>query len=128
MPFAGDAILIPSGPQGNHLFVVLNDPMPLPGYGAANHVVMASISTVRAHIPHDTTCILAVGAHPFVVNPSFVYYKDIRIESDQHVNNCIAAGTFTLRPPPFSAVLVNQIKAGFGTSPTIRRVFKSLPI
>ena len=50
---AGATLLVPSGPVGQHLFVVLCDPLVLPGYGPNPCVVMANLSTVRAGIPHD---------------------------------------------------------------------------
>ena len=50
---AGATLLVPSGPIGQHLFVVLCDPVVLAGYGLNPCVVMANLSTVRAGIPHD---------------------------------------------------------------------------
>lgn len=55
---AGDALLIPSGPQGHHLFIVLNAPGVLPGYGAIEHCVLANISSIKPGIPHDPKNVL----------------------------------------------------------------------
>ncbi|MEN9868974.1 MAG: hypothetical protein RL748_4564 [Pseudomonadota bacterium] len=84
---AGDALLIPSGPQGSHLFIVLNDPKPLPGYGNGDHCVLANISSIKPHIAHDETCLVQVGTHPFVTQPSFVYYRGIRVEAAKHLQS-----------------------------------------
>lgn len=128
MPVCGDALFIPSGPQGNHLFIVLNDPQPLPGYGAADHCVMVNLSSIEADIPYDATCVLQPGQHPFIVRPSYVYYRGTRIERANHIRNCIQTGIFTRRPPPFAPDLVAVIKHGLNASPKVARAFKGLPI
>jgi hypothetical protein len=51
-PSAGSTLLIPSG-AGKHLFVVLNDPVVLQGYGQQGCVVLVNISTVRQEIPYS---------------------------------------------------------------------------
>lgn len=121
---AGDALLIPSGPQGHHLFIVLNAPGLLPGYGAIEHCVLANISSIKPGIPHDPSCLVAPGMHPFVTSPSFIYYRGIRVETAAHLRRCIESGVFSLRPPPFAPAFVEQIKAGFHTSRTINRGFR----
>jgi hypothetical protein len=126
MPSAGDALFIPSGAQGMHLFIVLNDPKPLPGYGTANHCVVVSITTIRATVPHDATCTLAAGSHPFVINPSYIYYRDVRVEREDHLENCIASNLFQIRLPSFPAAFIAQAVAGMDFSPTIRRSFRGI--
>ncbi len=125
MPAAGDAILIPSGPA-RHLFIVLNDPMPILGYGARDHCVLVNISSIRSHVPHDPTCVLMPDVHPFIQQPSYVYYQDVRVEPAQHIDACLASGYFILRPPAVDLAFVEAIKAGFQTSRKIKRVFKNL--
>jgi hypothetical protein len=123
---AGDALLIPSGPQGSHLFIVLNDPARLPGYGNAEHCVLANISSIKPNIAHDQTCLVAVGMHPFVTQPSFVYYRGIRVESIAHLQKCLDSGVFGLRPPPFPLLFVREIIAGLDVSRTVNRGFRGL--
>ena len=69
---AGATLLVPSGPTGKHLFIVLCDPVVLPGYGPQSCVLMASVSTVRTEIPYDETCVLEPGCHPFITQRSYV--------------------------------------------------------
>lgn len=88
-PSAGATLLIPSG-AGRHLFVVLNDPVVLEGYGRQGCVVLVNLSTVRPEIPHDTTCVLPAGCHPFVVAESYVRYQDARIYRADDLSRFVA--------------------------------------
>ena len=124
----GATLLMPSGPDGDHLFVVLNDPKAFPGYGANPHVLLVNLSTVpRAGVHHDSTCVLQPGCHPFVTAASYVVYKSARVESEPHVLGLVGQGIF--RPhQPMPAGIVARIKAGLATSPFTKREFKGLPI
>lgn len=128
MPAIGDAILIPSGPQGHHLFIILNDPKPIPGYGTADHCVMVNVSTIDPALPHDGTCVLASGSHPFIVAHSYVYYKGVRVDRADHIDNCVTRGSFINRPPPFPLHIVTTVKQGLAVSPRVSRAFKTLLI
>jgi hypothetical protein len=128
MVAAGDAIFIPSGPQGNHLFIILNDPKPLPGYGVADQCVLVNLSTIDPLMPYDSTHVLQPGAHPFITNPSYVYYRGARVDRASHLVDCINKGTFIIRPPPFTPQQVAAIKQGLFTSPKVNRELKRLPI
>ena len=128
MVVAGDAILIPSGPHGNHLFIVLNDPKPLPDHGVADHCVLVNVSTIDPLIPHDPTLVFQPGDHPFITNPSYVYYRGARVDRADHIDACIIKGTFIMRPPPFTPKQVADIKQGLLNSPRANRELKLLPI
>lgn len=124
---AGATLLIPSGPAGNHLFVVLCDPVVLPGYGPNPCVVLVNVSTLREGIPHDATCILQAGCHPFVVAESYVRYRDARIYGDSELTERVAQGLFVPHQPMVQAVFAS-IRAGLFASPFTKREFKVLPI
>jgi hypothetical protein len=82
LPFQRATLLIPSGPDQDrdrkHLFIVLTDPHPIVE-GGANAVLLVSISTLHPDRPHDPTCILYPGDHPFIRTESFVSYRLARI-------------------------------------------------
>lgn len=126
-PREGATLLMPSGTHGHHLFVVLNDPRPLPGYGNNPHVVLVNLSTVREGVMHDATCVLPKGCHAFVKQESFVYYRGARIESVDHVQRLVRQGVFKPHDP-IPAEIVAEIKAGLKRSPFAKREFKGLRI
>lgn len=37
------------------------------------------VTTVREYVFHDESCILSQGDHSFIVKPSYVLYKDLRL-------------------------------------------------
>lgn len=125
-PSAGSTLLIPSG-AGKHLFVVLNDPIVLAGYGQSPCVVLVNVSTVRPQIPYDTTCVIQAGAHPFLVAESYVRYQDARVYRASELSQRVAQGLFS----PHEAMpesLFQVIKAGLKASPRTKREFKSLTV
>ena len=69
LPLRRATLLIPSGPRTDpnrkHLFILLTDPTV--DAAGRSFVLMVSLSTVRAGVPHDPTCILYAGDHPFEV-------------------------------------------------------------
>ena len=79
LPYRKATLLIPSGPdhdpERHHLFVILTDPQP-----DSNTVLLVSLSTLRRALPHDATCVIAAGEHPFVRRNSYVFYARARIE------------------------------------------------
>ena len=124
----GATLLMPSGPDEDHLFVVLNDSKVFPGYGANAHVLLVNLSTVpRTGVHYDPTCVLQPGCHPFVTAASYVVYRSARIDPEAHVLGMVEKGIF--RPhQPMPAEIVATIRAGLTTSPFTKREFKGLPI
>lgn len=119
-PRAGDTLLMPSGPEGDHLFVVLCDPQPFPGYGPNHCVVLVGLSSVREGVPHDDACVLPGGCHPFVRHPSFMNYRHARVERVEHLYNGVAGGVF-VRKDPFSAEWLERMRRGVLASRFVRR-------
>ena len=72
-------LLIPSGtvddPERRHLFICLTDPV-----NEERDTLLVSVSSVRPGLPHDSTCRLFAGDHPFIRHDSFVAYRLMRIE------------------------------------------------
>ena len=123
---AGATLLIPSGPD-KHIFVVLNDPVVLEGYGAQGCVVLVNVSTVRGGIPFDDTCVVEAGSHSFVTARSYVRYQDARIYRASELSRLVAQGFFSPHEP-VSVDLPSQMKAGLRASPRTKREFKTLKI
>ena len=120
---AGATLLIPSGNAGGHLHIVLNDPRPFDGYGQHPCVLLVNLSSVREGVPHDATCVLEAGAHVFVQQRSFVFYRYARIEQGAHILRLVDQGVF--RPhEPMSSEILQKIKAGLFDSPHTKREFK----
>lgn len=118
---------MPSGPEGDHLFVVLNDPKTFPTYGPNPCVVLVSVSTVREGAHHDATCVLDPGCHPFVKRASYVAYKYARIETLAHVTKLVEQGLFKPEDPMPSHILT-AIQDGLRRSPFTKREFKQFSI
>lgn len=126
-PRAGTTLLMPSGPEGDHLFIVLNDPKTFPTYGPNPCVVLVSLSTVRAGAHYDMTCVLDPGSHAFVKRASYVAYRYARIETVAHVATLVEQGLFKPDDPMPSELLI-AIRDGLRLSQFTKREFKQLTI
>ena len=123
----GATLLMPSGPDGDHLFVVLNNPKVFPDYGSNPQVLLVNLSTVRQGVHFDATCVLQPGCHPFVKVESYVVYRSARLEPEAHLLGLVQKGLF--RPhDPMPAAIVGAIRSGLIASPFTKREFKGLPI
>ena len=69
VPYRRATLLVPSGPAHDpdqkHLFILLNDPARVLGYGD-KHSLLVGVTTIHAAIPHDPACELYPGDHPFI--------------------------------------------------------------
>lgn len=124
---AGATLLMPSGADGDHLYVVLNVPKPFPERGSQPCVVLVNVSTVRQGMRHDGTCGLSAGCHPFVKQDSYVVYRSARIERVSHVQQLVQQGLFKPHTP-FEEDLLARVKVGLKRSPFTTREFKNLAI
>ena len=125
MAALNQAMLIPSGPAGHHLFFVISGPAPVAGYGASTQVILASICSVPNNVPYHTACVLQVGQHPFIQHPSYVSYRHLRIETEAHVDNMIATNVW-IPQPACSNALLQQIVSQVCASRLTPREFKQL--
>lgn len=126
----GNTLLINSGPNNeNHLFVITNGPAVIPayrGYGANEKVLMVNASTsYAANQPHDPACTLDIGDHPFILHPSFIYYRYARLEDSAHVVSMVEQGVWTPHTA-FTADVLERIINGVQISRHIPREFKAL--
>lgn len=107
LPLRRATLLVPSGPEGDlarrHLFVLLTDPCSEID-GGEKCVLLVSLSSVRPQIPHDATCILYPGDHPFVKNESYVVYQRGRIESANKLLDGVSKGVLLPQDTLESAV------------------------
>ena len=126
-PQLGATLLIPSGLQGQHLFVVLNDPKIFQGYGPRAQVLLVNLSSIRPGTPHDSTCVLQPGCHTFVQQPSYVAYRYARIYPAEDLVQRVKEGLFHPNDP-MPALIVEQIRHGLITSPFTKREFKIMAI
>ena len=123
----GATLLMPSGPDGDHLFVVLNDPKVFPNYGSNPQVLLVNLSGVRQGVHFDPTCLLQPGCHRFVKVKNYVVYRSARVEPEAHLLALVQKGVF--RPhDPMPAAIVGAIRSGLLASLFTKREFKALPI
>ncbi|QUS39286.1 hypothetical protein RPMA_10895 [Tardiphaga alba] len=95
VPSKKKCILIPSGthddPDRHHLFVILTEACEQ-GFHLA-----VSLSSVKAGVKHDPTCVLDAGCHDFVTAQSFVMYGKIEKLRSAHISKCVAGWTYKPR-------------------------------
>lgn len=68
----GATLLVPSGPRGLHLFIIVLGPVVLPTYGPTPQTAMVSATSIHSGVPHDAACELDSGDHPFVHHASYI--------------------------------------------------------
>lgn len=112
VPLKRATLLVPSGPANDptrkHLFILLTDPTD-DGSGV-KAVLMVSLSSVRSGVPHDPTCILYPGDHPFVKRESFVLYARARIEEAEKLLRGVKEGKLVAHDPMNSDVFARICK------------------
>lgn len=112
LPLKRATLLIPSGPQGDqdrkHLFILLTDPHD--GGSGTKSVLMVSLSTVRSGIPHDPSCVLYAGDHPFVKHDSYVVYQKARLEDADKVLRGVKNGQLVPQDPMDGTVFARVCK------------------
>lgn len=86
-PKRGATLLMPSGPRGNHLFVIVTDEVD-------GECLLVSLSTIREGRYHDGTCEISPGVHSFVTDHSFAFYGHARVERTTHLVNMEEKGLF----------------------------------
>lgn len=118
--------MVPSGPgDHNHLFTIALGPAVLPDYGGQEHVVMVSVTSIRADFPHDPACVLMPGDHVFLIRDSYVYYREPRVESVRHVSKMVASGIWQAHENCSKEVL-DKIIDGFEYSKRVPRHIRAL--
>ena len=112
LPLKRATLLIPSGPKEDqdrkHLFILLTDPQD--DEAGKKCVLMVSLSSVRQGVPHDPTCILYAGDHPFVKHDSYVLYQKARLEEADKVLRGVKSGLLVPQDPMDGAVFARICK------------------
>ena len=130
-PVRRATLLIPSGPAHDpdrkHLFIILTDSVADPLNGNKDCLLLTSLSTLDTALPHDPTCILRLGDHPFVTRDSYVSYQSSRIQETTKIINGVASGVLVVKDPMASGI-VDRICDGLLSSPhtaeKIKRFFR----
>ena len=129
-PLRRATLLIPSGPAHDlnrkHLFILLTDPVINPENGK-NSVLLTSLSTLDTALPHDPTCLLQPGDHPFVTRNSYVSYGTSRIQEAEKLINGVASGVLIAKDPmdnDIFARICNGLPVSRHTAPKILRFFR----
>ena len=95
LPVRRATLLVPSGPAHDpdrkHLFILITDPVSIPE-STEKHILMVSTSTVKTGMPHDPTCLIYPGDHPFIKHDSFISYRTARIEEAQKLLKGVSSG------------------------------------
>ena len=116
----GGTLIIPSGPEGKHLFIILNKPKDFAGH--RNSSVLVNVSSIRK-APHDDTCILEPGSHPFIKQRSYIAYRHARVDREERLIQKVNASLF--RPhDPLDDELLKRVQIGLYKSPQTRRFLK----
>jgi len=121
----GACLMIPSGPAGEHLFTVVASPVVADGYGSALHALMVSFTSIKPGVPHDATCEVSTGEHPFITRASSIYYREPRLEKVSTVERMVSTGAWRATTPCIPA-LTRKILAGFWVSKRLPRHFRPL--
>jgi len=120
---AGSTILIPSGPLGNHLFVVVIDPSDFDGHPKQS-CISVSICSIR-DIPYDKTCIVQPLEHPFIKHPSYVSFRNTRIDMASHLEK-MASDQSAFPQVDTSLELLTKIRSGILASKQTPNFYKLL--
>ena len=110
MPALADTFMLTKfGQSTPHLWIVITTPDPNDDY----RIIMVNVTTQHAH--SDPTTVLVVGDHPFIRQPSVVYYSDARCVPGSLIDGNLRAGLSKAQPAVSSAVLL-RIQSGIDRS------------
>ena len=125
MIYRKGTLLIPTGPV-RHLHIVMNDPVFSPEHND-ERVLVVNISSVIEGRFYDSTCVLQAGCHPFVLHPSYVYYKEAVVSSVPLISQRMEMGEISAEQC-IDEDLYGLVRAGFDVSrfvtPNIKRFIK----
>ena len=86
-----------------------------------------SLSTLDAALPHDPTCILHPGDHPFVTRDSYVSYYSSRIQEAAKIINGVEFGVFIVKTLMDNSIvdrICNGLTVSPHTTPKVLRFFR----
>jgi hypothetical protein len=116
LPLKRATLLVPSGPVADpdrkHLFILLTDP----GGSGVKQILMVPLLSIKPNVPHDSSCVLLPGDHPFVKRASFVQFARARIEDASKLLRGVKDGKL-IPHDPVDSVLFTKICKGLAQSP-----------
>lgn len=115
---------MPSGPTGDHLFVILFGPSALKNYGAVGQLISVSITSIYPGLPYDQACVLQPDDHPFIKHPSYVLYRRARIDPIDHFDKMVCDGVWKPQVA-CSPITFEKINRGACVSKLISREIKA---
>ncbi|PKH01814.1 hypothetical protein CXF72_14740 [Psychromonas sp. MB-3u-54] len=118
VPTRQGTILIPSYSK-HHLHFVCSDPEFYPNKGK-ECVLLVNISSIKPDTPYDNTCVLEMNDHPFIVKPSFVYYKMAELYSVAGIQQQVLEGNYSVKED-CNDLVFNRILNGFTVSEDVKR-------
>ena len=104
---AGCTVLLIDVPR-SHLWIILTDPTPHPGY-----VLAVMVVTQRPH--SDTTVVLRAGDHPFIKHDSCVSYSTAKAMSVTLLESWLKAGDAQMKAP-LSPSILDSVRKGLVAS------------
>jgi len=109
---------MPSGPTGEHLFIIMAGPSPLENYGSVNQFISVSVTSVYPGVPFDEACVLQPGEHSFIKHQSYVAYRHARVDTQQHLEKMVADSVWNPQEPCsvalFQKIISREIRALLG--------------
>lgn len=118
----GECLLIDSGPSGKHLFVIVRVVTQTKG---KSQVISCPVCSIGDLPKYDTACVLQAGDHPFVTHPTFVDYRNARLDDSSHVENMVRVLTFIPQSSASPEMLL-RLQTGLRESMFVKRHLKSL--
>jgi len=120
-PIEGNALSMPSGPQGDHLFVISGGPYRKQCYPGAQYILvpLCTVSGTR----YDTACLIQPGEHRFVTRLTYVLYSSASIRSESDLCAGINNGIFRL-DEDVTELLLLRIQDGLRNSKHVARFIK----
>ena len=112
-PSKSDALFMPSGPAGDHLFVVLTGISVAAAHGTH---LLVNFSSIKHGVTHDSACLVNPGEHPFITMPSYVEYQFSEIQLASDLGNGVGSGRFVKHPDPVTDALLAKLRAGLHRS------------
>ena len=111
VPYKNGTLFIPSGPSGDHLFVIVT-----PECTEGCHLLV-SFSSIKKNVSHDPTCILQPGAHPFIKQPTYMLYRMAQITPAAWLTKMVDGWVYRKGNDDASDELVATIRTGVMDSP-----------
>lgn len=119
-------ILLPtfqgSSDELKHLFFILTDPCIDYEANRSEMLLLVNCSSIHEGKRYDDTCVLEIGEHPFIKKPSYIYYKQARIEHLKTIEEGIEQKRF-IKKEIINDELYRRMVAGLFKSRDVERKY-----